>query len=113
MCYGRESFLHFMYIWQVAHCITCTAEKWMSHFVTCLSMEQVNFSCTCMFTLPGSPMNKAKIANHERQVQRLQIQDNAACGETSLNRVSISMGKGGSETADLGVWSPRNQLPGR
>ncbi|KAJ9597835.1 hypothetical protein L9F63_011330, partial [Diploptera punctata] len=36
----------------------------------------------------GSPMNKAKVANHERQVQRLQIQDNAACGETSLNRHS-------------------------
>ncbi|PSN54935.1 Niemann-Pick C1 protein [Blattella germanica] len=61
----------------------------------------------------GSPMNKAKVANHERHLQRLQIQDNAACGETSLNRVSISMGKGGSETADLGVWSPRSRLPGR
>lgn len=34
----------------------------------------------------GSPMNKAKVANHERHLQRLQIQDNAACGETSLNR---------------------------
>lgn len=34
----------------------------------------------------GSPMNKVKVANHERHLQRLQIQDNAACGETSLNR---------------------------
>jgi hypothetical protein len=58
-------------------------------------------------------MNKAKVANHERHLQRLQIQDNAVCGETSLNRVSISKGKGGSETADLGMWSPHSRLPGR
>jgi hypothetical protein len=58
-------------------------------------------------------MNKAKVANHERHLQRLHIQDNAACAEASLNRVSINVGKGGSETADLGMLSPHSQLPGR
>jgi Niemann-Pick C1 protein len=34
----------------------------------------------------GSPMNKAKVANHQKHLQRLQIQDNTTSGETSLNR---------------------------
>lgn len=61
----------------------------------------------------GSPMNKAKVANHQKHLQRLQIQDNTTSGETSLNRVSISKGKGGSETADLGMHSTHSRLPGR
>lgn len=75
--------------------------------------EQGFFLIEVCLLLPGSPMNKAKVANHERHLQRLQIQDNAACGETSLNRVSISKGKGGSKTTDLGMWSPHSRLPGR
>jgi len=63
--------------------------------------------------LSGSPMNKAKVANHKKHLQRLQSQDNTTSGETSLNRVSISKGKGGSETADLGMHSTHSRLPGR
>jgi len=58
-------------------------------------------------------MNKAKVANHEKHLQRLQMQDSTTSGETSLNRVSISKGKGGSETADLGMHSTHSRLPGR
>jgi hypothetical protein len=81
-----------------------------------LSHVKVNgifFLIQLCLLLSGSPMNKAKVANHEKHLQRLQIQDNATSGESSLNRVSISKGKGGSETADLGMHSAHSRLPGR